>query len=223
MSCLFHRARSGGGDEKAAEVGDEFPRPPRWAPAKKLPPPSRWECLNECDAKAMTDWVNCELDDWRTFYKELDRVPADSALRKFLTLGPAPAAGKLRPLYEYKTFVLKWFLAKRKLELAIEEADNWGDMESLRVALLRLTGEDLSRFLERPKRQRGHGFPQKSDPIGEAVRDVRRIKRLWQCQFMRERRGRNDLVRATKIAADRHHVEEHAVINKMKRSSLTPR
>ena len=198
------------------------PPPPRKLPPpppRKLPPPPRWECLTECDAKVMTDWVNCELDDWRTFYKGLERVPADSTLRKFLTLGPAPAAGKLRSLYEYKTFVLKWDLAKRKLELAIEEADSRGNMEPLRVALLRLTGEDLSRFLERPKRKRGHGFPQKSDPIGEAVRDVRLIKWLWQGQFMRKRRGRNDLVRATKIAADRHHVEEHAVINRMKRSS----
>ena len=163
--------------------------------------PSQWACRTPVEDKAMTDWVNAELD--RIGTNPFRRFSAMLDERKWEPDGESPDS-------------LIAFLA---VERAIKHADDKGDIEPLRKDLLHLTGHDLARFLKRPKRKRGEKFKKddSSDRVKKAVTDVWLIKELWRREFPgHHKRPKGDLVTAERIAADRNKVSLAAIESRLK-------
>jgi hypothetical protein len=164
--------------------------------------PTHWECSNEVDARAMTAWVNFELDRLK-------------AMRERFTGGPV-GVDKWRGDAETPD----WAVTMMVIEKAIRHADKTGDVEPLRQDLLHLTGHDLKRLLRPPPKTRGQKFTRtKEDRAKQAAADVRAIRALWRREFPgHRRRPKGDLVTAERIAAARHGVDVAAIESKMKRS-----
>ena len=104
--------------------------------------PSQWACRTPVEAKAMTDWVNAELDRMDAY--------ADASI----SVRTMHEEDKWRPDSETPD----WAIAMMNVGQSIEHADNRGDIEPVRKDLLHLTGHDLARFLKPPKRKRGKKF-----------------------------------------------------------------
>jgi hypothetical protein len=103
-----------------------------------------------------------------------------------------------------------------------------GCLEPLRELLPTLAknpvqAEDLkyiaARFVNLPERfGKGDHWP-KSDQVGAAVEDVKRIRDLWRQHFP-NRRNKPPHVSATEIAAELHGIDEDKIINRMGRGKL---
>jgi hypothetical protein len=166
----------------------------------KLPPtppkPPQWACSTSAEAKAMTDWVNAELDRHLVYLDVLNQM----VTRSF----------EARTDAEY---------LRARVERTMRGADYTGNTEPLRETLRRLTRQDLGRFLKRPKLKTGEKFSKRnsSDHAKKAAADVLLIKALWSREFPgQQRRPKGDLVSAEKIAADRRKVSVEAVKSKRK-------
>jgi hypothetical protein len=165
--------------------------------------PLQWACRTPLEAKAMTDWVNAELD----------RVDAISD--SFARAGTMLEEDKWRSDGETPDWAIVWMV----VEKAIKQADEKGDIEPLRKDLMHLTGHDLARFLKHPKRKRGEKFSKDNscDRATRAALEVLFIRTLWRREFPGHyKRPKGDLVKAERIAADRNKISIAAIESKLK-------
>jgi hypothetical protein len=93
------------------------------------------------------------------------------------------------------------------LEMALEAAKS-GD-----ITLLRRIYPELVEYLQPPPHKRGR--PAKPNAVREAVSDVRLIRDIWKDKKHFGSRPKN--ITAEKIAAERHHVKEEKVRNRLKK------
>jgi hypothetical protein len=157
----------------------------------KLP---QWECQTPSDAKAMTDWVNNELDRLETIRQRFLNCGDETPL-------PDGDAGWL----EY---------------MAVKKFDENGDIKPLQE-MFPVLAELLLQV--RPKRKRGQPIKDRIiGPVMEAAIDVKNIRVLWKKYYGKSNRRKGDLITAEQIAADRRKVigkkvTVPAIKNKMKK------
>jgi hypothetical protein len=102
------------------------------------------------------------------------------------------------------------------------EHERWAIEQARRgnIYPLRQIHPDLAPFLHPPKLKRGQRFPKDVGyrPLQAGVKDVKRIRALWNKNYGKKNRPKNHPLIAEMIAAARHEIGVNALISKMKKS-----
>jgi hypothetical protein len=143
----------------------------------------------------LIDLTNAKLDEEHALSEMLIQLREFSNAREFI-----PIVG-----YDYGPYGPT---LPPSLEIALEAAKS-GD-----ITLLRRIYPELVEYLQAPPHKRGR--PAKPNAVREAVSDVRLIRQIWKAD-KKHFGSRPQNVTAEKIAADRWHVEEDTVRNRLKK------
>jgi hypothetical protein len=154
------------------------------SPPTQLPP---WKCRNRHDAQQLVDWTNARLDERQAPVKMVIQFDEINSPDKSVV-----AIGSL--------------FTPPPLAYALEFYHDTGDL-----GLLRQADAKYAEYLSR--KQRGRPLKEKhGDKVWEAVRDVFRIRDIWQEHFGKYYRSGKDriVVTAEQIAKDRNGINRDA-------------
>ena len=162
-----------------------------------------WIARNERDRRLMEEWVNELLD-------AEDKVEAERLYKLTCEMQSVEAVDTLGPIPKRKR---KPKPQKYLLSFAIREARE-GRIEGLKALFPK-----IAEFLHAPKKSRG-AYTRRvrsEGPAQTAAEDVKRIRAIWQREYGKMNRAKDNGPFATEIAARRNDVKVDDVILRLKR------